>query len=262
MLFPKAERNVYSKNTLKSVICQLRFPGILEIDSRPPIEFQKLIRDTFPFLEEKIEGQYIVDLRVPPSGAMMPGADAQQKIKNWSFESLNRDCKVNLTKFFISLSTSNYLTWERFYEGFEKVKDSLEQVYSPPFYTRLGLRYTNVISRKELGLDSVPWNKLLNPSVLGLMQFDDSQNIKFFENGYVIALDVEGGKANLRIGNRFQQDAILESCVFLDGDFYFDEVMVASDAVKEKLGILQQNSRDFLEFAITQKLRNAMEVKQ
>lgn len=261
MLFPKAKRNIYSKNTLKSVICQLRFPGILEIDSTSPIEFQKLIKDVFPYLDEKIEYQYAVDIRPPQSGGTVPGASIQQKIKNWSFESVNRGCKVNLTRGFFSLSTANYVNWEKFYASFEQVKDRFEQVYKTPFYTRLGLRYTNIISRKELGLASEPWNKLLNPSVLGLMQMDDSQGIRFFENRYVIALDVEAGKANLRVGNHLQQDAAHDFCVSIDGDFYFDEITFTPQEVKEKLDILHQNSRDFLEYAITQRLRDAMGVK-
>lgn len=53
----EAKRVRYEKSPLVEVIFQLRFPTILSINARQPVEFQELIRKQFPFYEEGIEQQ-------------------------------------------------------------------------------------------------------------------------------------------------------------------------------------------------------------
>ena len=48
MPFPEATRVIYHKNPLTDVICQLRFPPILKIDSEIPSLFQDTIREQYP----------------------------------------------------------------------------------------------------------------------------------------------------------------------------------------------------------------------
>ena len=44
MLFSDRPRTHYEKAPLHEVICQLRFPTILSINSKEPADFQELIR--------------------------------------------------------------------------------------------------------------------------------------------------------------------------------------------------------------------------
>jgi hypothetical protein len=46
------ERVLYEKNPLESVICQVRFPTILRVDSEVPSDFQDRIRGRFPIFSE------------------------------------------------------------------------------------------------------------------------------------------------------------------------------------------------------------------
>ena len=55
MPFPPAQRVLYNKSPLEQVICQLRFPPILRIDSDLPADFQDRIRNQFPNFGEASE---------------------------------------------------------------------------------------------------------------------------------------------------------------------------------------------------------------
>jgi uncharacterized protein (TIGR04255 family) len=53
MPFPDAPRVIYEKNPLETVICQLRFPAILQISATPPVAFQDSVRKVYPLFQEK-----------------------------------------------------------------------------------------------------------------------------------------------------------------------------------------------------------------
>src|SRR5258708_12324597 len=55
MLFPESERVIYDKNPLQQVICQLRFPPILRINTEVPVAFQERVKQDYPFYQEKSE---------------------------------------------------------------------------------------------------------------------------------------------------------------------------------------------------------------
>jgi uncharacterized protein (TIGR04255 family) len=104
MVFPKAPRVIYKKNPLDRVICQLRFPPILRIDTGIPAQFQERIRKEFPDFCEKEElilpQQIRQEFPVELLGRIMPS-----QTKNYEFSSENAVWKVNLTRTFIALST-------------------------------------------------------------------------------------------------------------------------------------------------------------
>ena len=64
-MFSKTERTVYRQNPLAEVICQLRFPTILAIGAKDPVDFQDAIRDVFPQYQRRADRL--------PAGNMAPG---------------------------------------------------------------------------------------------------------------------------------------------------------------------------------------------
>ena len=48
MLFSDYQRYQYARSPLVEVICQLRFPAILAINTKEPAEFQEAVRRSFP----------------------------------------------------------------------------------------------------------------------------------------------------------------------------------------------------------------------
>ena len=97
--------------------------------------------------------------------------------KNYSFVSVDKTYKVNLTSTFIAISTRKYTQWEEFSEKVRQVVKAFQETYEVPFYTRVGLRYIDVIQRSVLGLSNEKWSDLVKPHVLGVVtQFEDGMN--------------------------------------------------------------------------------------
>lgn len=164
MLFSDRPRTHYPNSQLREVICQLRFPTILSINNVEPADFQETIRDEFP--------QYVRRADTPAPkiiGLGTPNArlEPQQPLTNYHFLSADGKWKLNLTRDFISLSTLQYSGWEEFARHLDRPLASFIRLYKPAYFQRVGLRYVNVFSRQQLGLEGTPWSELFAPAYLG-----------------------------------------------------------------------------------------------
>ena len=106
-MFSQEPRRFLKKNQLMEVICQFRFPEILAIAAKPPVDFQEAIRDEFP--------QYSARKEIPaPKIAGTPGnfsLQNQPETINYQFAAADGSWRVNLTSKFISLASSRYTSW-------------------------------------------------------------------------------------------------------------------------------------------------------
>ena len=141
MLFSDRPRTSYPNHQLREVICQLRFPTILSINTTEPADFQEMIRDAFP---QYIRRQDTLPQR--PGGK--PGEQAT--VSNYHFLSADGLWKLNLTRDFIALSTIRYSSWEEFARHLDKPLAAFIKLYHPAYFQRVGLRYVNVISAGKL----------------------------------------------------------------------------------------------------------------
>lgn len=98
----------YQKSPLIEVIFQLRFPTILSINAKQPIEFQDKIREKYPFYQEGDEQQN--EMVIDQNGN--PVQIKTSNSKNYAFVSADGSNKINLTSSFISISTLKYTQWE------------------------------------------------------------------------------------------------------------------------------------------------------
>jgi len=178
MPFPQRERFVYKKSQLDRVICQLRYPPILKIESEVPAIFQEAIRQEYPLYIEKTEFLPDVPLGIKPQLIQEAQIQLGGPSKNHEFCNEDQSWKINLTRTFLAVSTSKYRHREEFYERFMNAYEKLLNIYKPPFFTRIGLRYTDVFVRSRLGLDGVKWTELLQPPFLGLLSSDVSDEIR------------------------------------------------------------------------------------
>ena len=154
-MFSQEPHCSYRKNQLVEVVCQLRFPEILSIETQLPAQFQEAIRDVFPVYSCTKEG--------------LPG----KQTNRYQFATSDNVWRVGLTSKFIALSCHRYQSWEDFARMLDKPLAAFISIYKPAFFERIGLRYLNFISRKALSLEGVPYRELITPSYLGILSDED-----------------------------------------------------------------------------------------
>lgn len=141
---------IYEKHQLVEVICQLRYPRILSIESKSPADFQDAIRHRFP--------RYLLKEESLPDG---------KTVHHHSFFTEDSSCKVSLTQDFIAFSTVKYRSWGEFAALLDEALAAFISEYRPAFFERIGIRYINAVSREALGLEECPWRDLISPEYLG-----------------------------------------------------------------------------------------------
>ena len=196
-MFSSEERCHYSKTPLGEVICQLRFPEILTIETTIPAQFQEAIREEFP--------RYSVRKEAPaPKLTGTPGnfrMENQAQKNNYQFVSADGVWRVNLTSTFISLACCRYTCWEDFAAKLDKPLAAFIQTYRPAFFERVGLRYLNFISRKALELDGTPFRDLIESPYLGLLADEQVQENSTTRNSMDAELAIRGGcRAKIHAG--------------------------------------------------------------
>jgi len=261
MPFPEVKRVIYKKNPLDQVVCQLRFPPILKIDSEVPADFQDRLRSDYPNLSEAS----LFNVQVPKGvdASSIPLEFVKQMVqssgnKNYEFSSEDGQWKVNLTRSFIALTANKYKRWEEFRDKLVGLLGKLVDIYSPAYYTRIGLRYIDVIRRSVLGLSDINWNDLLTPYILGVMGSPDVGNdVQSHESSYEINLSDE--KSIVRMITKLVKAANdSEECFMIDSDFYNSNKIEISAAI-EKLDYFNSRATRLIQWCITDRLHKAME---
>ena len=261
MLRSSHPREHFNAPQLREVICQIRFPAILSIDTREPADFQEAIRAAFPRYA-------VLQDRQPPKVSVVNGntqVTNQPAIPNHNFVSADNKWKLNLTRNFISLSTLAYTTWEEFGQNLDRPLAQFLKLYQPAFLQRIGLRYVNLISRQALGMAEEPWRELIAEPYLGVLSEEDvpEQAARQSTVDCDIALDSScRAKVHACPGmvkqNAPNAPADKEVKFVLDFDLYMAgeiQPMLAAGALET----LHGHSTALFQGAITDKLRRAME---
>ena len=170
MLFSDRPRSHYRAAPVREVICQLRFPTILTINNLEPDDFHEAIRDEFPRYARR---QDAVPPKINGLGGPSPTVEQRKPISNYNFLSEDNAWKLNLTQDFIALSTLHYPGWEEFARQLDKPLAAFIRLYKPAFFQRVGLRYVNIFSRSQLGVEDVPWSELFSSAYTGPLQEPD-----------------------------------------------------------------------------------------
>lgn len=259
MPFQEFERVIYNKNPLDNVVCQLKFSPILKIDSETPSQFQEAIRNIYPRFEAK-EG---AEIQMPKELVkLMPRELLSAMLspvsgKNYSFMTRDRSWRVSLTRDFLALSTTKYQRWEDFKERLRVPLEALNQIYSPAFFTRVGLRYQNVIVRSRLGIQNRPWSDLIQPFISGVLNEPPiSESVITTESK--IEIQLEDNQSIVRVFHGFVGSVKNnEICYQLDSDFFTEQEVEVNDVI-DKLDYFNQRSGRLFRWFITESLHNAM----
>ena len=264
MPFPEVKRVIYKKNPLDRVICQLRFPSILKIDAEIPAEFQERVRSDFPNYSEKTE-LITAGLRIGPSPRIkeqippeLSPSFQSPAPKNYEFSSEDGRWEINLTRAFIALTTRKYEGWEDFKEKLEIPLEALISVYSPEYFSRIGLRYVDVIKRSTLGVDDVGWTELLQPHVLGVLTASEmKEHVRSLES--TCEMTLSDGESVVRMVTRLVEDEDKsEICYVIDSDFSNTE-KTSIDGSIGKLDYFNKCASRLFQWCITERLHESME---
>jgi uncharacterized protein (TIGR04255 family) len=257
MPLPKKDRVIYDNNPLQLVICQLRFPAMLRLNAEEPIDFQERIRDIYPLYsmgaEISLIPKEIIDQMSPQMLAQL-GATA---IKSYEFVSSDKNWTLVLTRDYMALSTLKYIRWEDFRNHLSAPLQALIDLYSPSFFTRIGLRYQDLIQRSKLGLKKVKWAALLNKSLAGeLADADISDGIEEKVSTILYRLDQYDAKAKVQHGLATVENSD-EICYLIDTDLFLEGKCEVKDATNI-LGYFNERNRRIFQWCISKRLHEAM----
>ena len=230
MLFSDRPRAHYRNAPVHEVICQLRFPTILTINTAAPADLQEAVREEFP--------RYLSE-----DGA-------------W---------KLSLTQDFIALSTLRYDGWESFAQRLDKPLASFIRLYRPAFFQRVGLRYINLISRERLGLVGTPWAELIAPAYVGPLLEEDVREASVVGCGVDLVLKLDSScAAKIHAGPGMVKKAGAGAAQDPEAKFVFDMDLSMGGSVSTALSAgaletLHGHAGRVFEGAVTDTLREAMD---
>ncbi|MFC1512101.1 TIGR04255 family protein [Candidatus Latescibacterota bacterium] len=262
MSFPKVKRVIYTNNPLDKVICQLVFPPILKIEKEIPSEFQERIRSNFPIYEEKTEFKFNVPnefKKLIPQEVLPDFLPTTGNI-NHEFASEDGKWKINLTRNFIALTCFDYKRWEAFKSNLSSPIEALVDIYSPPFFSRIGLRYIDVIKRSSLGLDGIKWSELLQSYILGFLSSPDIEDdIRNLNCTYEMILSDKMSIAKI-ITKLVETKDQAEICFMIDSDFFITNKTEIQSSF-EKLDFFNENASRLIQWSFKDQLRDVMKPK-
>lgn len=257
MTFPSYTRVIYRRHSLDEVICQLRFPSILRIDAEVPADFQDRIRHEYPLFEEQRSLEQTME--IPPEISKLMGLELQLGggKQGYKFSSNDNAWEVVLTRDFLALTTKTYERWEDFRTHLNAPLAALLDIYKPDSFSRIGLRYKNVIRKTNLGLKDKEWAELLQPHIAGELSSTIAPSIQ--KTGHESVMTLEGGIGQVRFrhGMPVVKEGT-ESRYVIDSDFFSDEKMEVANAM-ERLDRFHREAGRLFRWCISDQLHSAME---
>jgi uncharacterized protein (TIGR04255 family) len=261
-MFKEGQRYFYKRNPLDNVIVQFRFSPLLEIEASLPTAFQKQVAGICPDYNVTQIVQQQVNIRGDVQNPI-PSWQIQSPITNkvYIFKNPKEKKTIELTMKSLTVTFSKYVKWEEFKEVFMLAKSSLESIYGISYYTRIGLRYIDKFLMEKLNLrkKDMEWKDLINPVFLGLASIGNMQAIGF-QSINEVSLGEHNAKAVIKMASLRGTDDKKICGIVLDYDCSIEE-NTAKDDSPQRLEFLHTQSRNIFEFAIKQKLRNAMGVE-
>ena len=222
MTFPASERVVYDSHTLNQVIFQVRYPTILSI-GESPTAFQNRIREEYPLYQRQ---------QLPQIPAQLMDLVANLPISSpasvaHTFSTADEARSVTLAPDFLAVTENRYDEWPTLKPQIKAVKGALEAIYEPAFYSRVGLRYQDVVDREAVGGSGIDGgDKLLNPTFTGLLSAQEpairDSVTELFTNALVALDSVDA--AVVRIQHGLARTSTESPWAYLiDADYYTDQ---------------------------------------
>lgn len=238
----------YKRNFLRQVVCELRFPTMMELgDPKPPSSLVAALRKEYPHLD--MANEVTIGIGVGPSGTN----------HSHIFRSAKLTWTVSIKQSSLSVETTAYTDYAALKERVLRVVHAAASVIDTDFFTRVGMRYINVI---DCGED--PSDGWVNPALVMPLRAGVFNNVA--EYAGKLQLFAEDGGCLLQHGVQLKTTKRGSGPVapeyFVDIDGYRNEVTVsetesALDAIHAQAfdvfdWALGEKSREFLSSSTTQ----------
>lgn len=152
---PRVEPVEFERNFIKTVVCELRFPTLLELETQKPVNFQKALRKEYPLYEAKLNVS--VELGGTTTSA-----------HNHVMHSKDRGWAVSLRPSALGLETSRYTNFEEFEKRLKAVLNAARPFIDSNFFTRVGLRYVNAVPIEQGKVEGWVNSALVKPLTDGV----------------------------------------------------------------------------------------------
>ena len=230
---PPAPRTEFERNFIKTAVCELRFPTLLEFESKPPVELQRRLRKDYPHYERERDV------------SVSPGA-VEQEFKHL-FRSKKRDWLVSFKSSSIALETTRYRRFEEFADRLAVLLDRSAELIDSDFFTRVGLRYIDEIPIPEDTIEGWVRPELISPLAAGTY----GQVERFIQ-------EVRGSTEVGRFTFRHSAGPPNGQQPTYNLDFDFHEENVQADDVLDLVASFNELSFRFFVWAIGEKARTAL----
>lgn len=211
---PHVESVRYSHNFIKTVVCELRFPTLLDLEMTQPVKLQQTLRKEFPIYEKQ-------------KSVGLSAGNSVSSENIYSFRTVKDESTVALRSSTLSVETHAYTEFSDFYDRLERVLKAAEKLIDTDFFTRVGLRYINMVPVvMSDGLDE--W---INPRLIGALSDNVFGDIEQY--GSELQGDTDSGKYSLRQALKHRSEGKAE--YVLDFDFFKENVKLVDtlDLVRE-----------------------------
>lgn len=256
MKLPNYERVIYKNNPLIEVVAQLRFPTILRIASQQPVDFQDSIRFEYPIFEVSQNLQLPTEI----STLVTQFSSNVNRDYIYIFKSEDLNWQLSLNKDSITLVTTKYERYESFIARLKNAVAIFDKIYNPSFYSRVGLRYRDLIVRSKLDLQQREWSELIPSHIASELHTPElASSIKNF--GKNIHLHTDFGQVIFNHGLVTVKDTekgIDETAYLLDNDFFIEDKIERSENVWHILQEFNHTARNLFRWSITEELHRAM----
>jgi len=233
----------YKRNFLRQAVCELRFPTLMELaDPKPPVPLVTALRKEYPHLELANE----VTLGI--------GGGSTGSNNTHIFRSTKLTWTVSLKQSSLTIETTAYTDYAHLKGRVLRVVEAASKIIDSDYFTRVGLRYINVI---DDGSD--PTDGWVNPVLVEPIRSGNFLGIQEFAGK--LQLGAPDGGCLLQHGIRLKKPQSGESVppeYVLDIDVFRNEVALSD--ISEVIDAMHAQAFDFFDWAIGPKAREHLSV--
>lgn len=185
---PPPDEVPLSHAPLVRVVAQVRFPLIASVERREFIApFQEAIRREYPVLRQEQNRGLVIG----PQGMQQAPSNTA-----WRFHDANGTWRVTLASDFVALETTSYTRRRDFLSRIRSIAQALADHIGPQVVDRLGVRYIDRISGKNL--EDLP--KLVRPEVAGILGTALAEQARHSISENLFVLPDDAGQVTARWG--------------------------------------------------------------